>query len=82
MHTLWALGELRSANNALVTYENYLREYREALAADAARRRRMRDDSEEGVHEVEMINAGDSILALLEECNIHEEEVHKIANRR
>ena len=42
----------------------------------------MRDDTEEGVHEGEMANAGDSILALLEECDRHEEEMHEIAERR
>ena len=76
------LGELRSANDVLVRYETYLQEYRERLAEDTERRRRMRDDNEEGVHEREMINVGDSILALLEECDRHADEMHEIASRR
>ena len=45
------------------------------------RRRRIRDDGEEEVHEIEMINAGDSILTLLEECDRHEEAMHEIASQ-
>ena len=65
-----------------MTYENYLREYQERLAEDTERRRRVRDENEKGVHEKEMINAGDSTLALLEECDRHADEMHEIASRR
>ena len=65
-----------------VTYEEYMKDYRERYAEDLVLRRRVRDGREEELHQDAMINLGGTIEEYLGEIERHENEVEEIEERR